>query len=123
MKNKLGEKITCNILIRVLPAKIEHKMADVIKAKNQALFEETGDREHIDMDCGWCYWTLSVAPKRDGIGKVLFTDGTNVFAEGDFYGIATDEDKPCIEFSELRRVSYPQPKQAPSRGFTYVEVK
>jgi len=114
MKNKLGEEAKFNILIRTKPEKVEHKMEDVINAKNEKCNSEE------DMDSGWCWWDVSRAPIREGILKVLFTDGKNVFAEGDFYGTSTD---PAIEFSPLRRVNYPQPREAPTRGFTYVEIK
>ena len=60
-------------------------------------------------------------PKKEGINKVQFTDGKRIFAEGDFYGTATDGEKPCIEFSALRKVNKPLKKKAPTRGFTYVE--
>jgi len=103
-----------NVLIRTTRAKIEHKMEDVIDKANAKLPED-------EKDVGWCFWTLSIKPKKEKIKKVLFTDGKTVFAEGKFYGTATDDDKPCIEFSALKRVNYPQPKKAPTRGFTYVE--
>ena len=105
MKNILDEEIKCNVLIRAKPEKVEHKFADKFPKGEFSL----------------CYWT-GVAPKRYGIGSVLFTDGTNVFAEGQFYGLAKQYDKLCIEFFDLKRVNYPQPKKAPTRGFTYVET-
>ena len=93
-----------NILIRTKPEKIEHKMKNKIGKG------------------GWCWWTMSILPRRD-VNNVLFTDGKKVFAEGKFRGTATDAetDKPCIEFEPLTRVDYPQPKVAPTRGFTYVD--
>lgn len=107
-----------NILIRTTRARAEHKMEDVINKKNSKLKRGEDDP---DFESGWCFWTLSIKPKKEKIKKVLFTDGKTVFAEGKFYGVATDDDKPCIEFSALKRVNYPQPKKAPTRGFTYVE--
>ena len=115
MKNILGEEAKYNILIRTKPETVEHKMRDVIDKKNSQL--EHGE-EDIDWQSGWCWWTVSNPPIRKGIGRVLFTDGTNVFAEGKFYGTAIK----AIEFSALKRVDYPQPKKAPTRGFTYVEI-
>jgi hypothetical protein len=108
-----------DILIRTTRAKAEHKMQDVIDKKNSKL--KSGE-DDPDWDYGWCFWTLGVKPKnQEKIKKVLFTDGKTVFAEGTFYGVATDDGKPCVEFSALKRVNYPQPKKAPTRGFTYVE--
>ena len=106
MKNILDEEIKLNVLIRAKPEVVEHKFADQFPKEEFSL----------------CYWTVGVEPKRDGIGLVLFTDGINVFAEGQFYGTGLDGDRPCIEFFDLKRVDYPQPKQAPTRGFTYVEI-
>lgn len=115
MKNILGEEIKYNILIYAKPEKVEHKMQDVIDKKNSQL--EAGE-EDIDWESGWCCWDVSRLPRRKGILSVLFTDGKNVYAEGNFYGTAID----AIEFSALKRVNYPQPKKAPTRGFTYVEI-
>ena len=92
MKNILDEEIKYNILIRAKPEIVEHKMADVIDKKNSQL--ELGE-EDIDWDSGWCYWTVGKPPTREGIGKILFTDGNNIFAEGKFYGTAIKS----IEFS------------------------
>ena len=106
MKNILDEEIKYDILIRAKPAAVEHKFADKFP------------KDEISL----CYWTVSGAPKREGIGKILFTDGKTVFAEGKYFGISHEDDgKKGIEFFELKRVNYPQPKQAPTRGFTYVE--
>jgi len=92
-----------NILIRTKPETVEHKI-----------------EESVESGC-ICWWTLSVLPTKE-VKKVLFTDGKTVFAEGEYYGKAEDEEgRPCIEFSPLKRVNYPQPKQAPTRGFTYVD--
>lgn len=76
MKNILNEEAKYNILIRAKPEKVEHKMQDVIDAENKNIEDE------MDMRSGWCWWTVSKLPKREGILKVLFTDGKNVFAEG-----------------------------------------
>ncbi len=115
MKNILDEEIKYNILIYTKPEIVEHKMRDVIDKKNSQL--ELGVDDD-DWDSGFCYWTVGRPPTRDGIGKVLFTDGTNIFAEGKFFGTAIKS----IEFDALKRVKYPQPKKAPTRGYTYVTV-
>lgn len=92
-----------NILIRAKREIVKHKM------------NESAEAGSI------CWWTLSVLPKKE-IKNILFTDGKTVFAEGEYYGKSEDDEgKPCIEFSPLKRVDYPQPKQAPTRGFTYVD--
>lgn len=106
MKNILGEEAKYHILIRAKKEVVEPKFADQFPKDEFSL----------------CYWTVGVAPKREGILSVLFTDGVNVFAEGSYYGLAKEGDKPCIEFFGLDRVNYPQPKKAPTRGFTYVEL-
>ena len=90
-----------DILIRTTPEKLAHKMW-----------------EHEEF-----YWTLSGEPKRmtiedEDVSKVMFTDGKKVFAEYTYVGWSS-EDK-AIVFEGYRKVNYPQPKQAPTRGFTYV---
>lgn len=90
-----------DILIRTTPGKLEHKMF-----------------EHDEY-----YWTLAVKPKRMTIkdenkSKVMFTDGKNVFAEYAYLGWSSFEGG--IVFDHYKKVDYPQPKQAPTRGFTYV---
>jgi len=90
-----------NILIRTTPEKLAHKMS-----------------------IGEYYWTLSGQPKQMTIedeenAKVMFTDGKNVFAEYRYLGWSDFEHG--IVFDKFRRVNYPQPKVAPTRGFTYVE--
>lgn len=115
MKNIPGVEAKFNVLIYAKPEKVEHKMRDVIDKENSKLKDGEDDP---DWKSGWCWWTLSKPPKRDEILTVLFTDGVNVFAEGDFLGTTDD----AVEFLALRRVCYPQPKKAPARGFTYVEI-
>jgi len=87
-----------DILIRAKKERVEHKFED-----------------RVPNDTDYCYWT-GIHPKQDG-EKVMFTDGVNVYAEGKVYH--TDEDEGLC-FSPLKRVDYPQPKKAPTRGFTYV---
>ena len=90
-----------DILIRTTPEKLEHKMF-----------------EHDEY-----YWTLSGEPRRmtiedEGHSKVMFTDGKNVFAEYTYLGWSGIEHG--IVFNNYIKVNYPQPKKAPTRGFTYV---
>ena len=72
----------------------------------------------IDKDWEY-YWSLLRTPKKiiKNKSKVMFTDGKNVIAEG----IIIDFDDENIYFKSLTKVNYPQPKKAPTRGFTYVE--
>ena len=91
-----------NILIRTTPEKLEHKMYTM-----EGFF-----------------WTLSGEPRRmtgedEDVSKVMFTDGKNVFAEYTFVG--WDSYEKAIVFDHYKKVDYPQPKQAPTRGFTYVD--
>lgn len=93
-----------DILILTKPEKIMHKMEDVVGKD------------------GYCWWTLPRLPIKTELysgGKVLFTDGKDVFAEGEVIG-RDDTDRHAIMFKPLKRVKYPQPKKAPTRGFTYV---
>ena len=107
MKNILGEEIKYDILIRTKLKNVRHKFAENFKPEEFSL----------------CYWIVGQPPKREGIGSVLFTDGVTVFAEGNYFGICTEADgKRGIEFFDLKRVSFPQPKKAPLRGYTYVDV-
>ncbi len=90
-----------DILIRTTPEKLKHKMYK--------------DDEF--------YWTLQGEPRRmtiydEDVSKIMFTDGTNVFAEYTYMG--WDSSERAIVFNEYRKVNYPQPKVAPTRGFTYV---
>ena len=64
------------------------------------------------------YWKLSKIPKNIEIGKtkVMFTNGKFVIARG----IIIDVDDESIFFKSLEQVKLPQPKKAPTRGFTYV---
>ena len=88
-----------DILIRAKKERVEHKFDD-----------------QVDPETDYCYWT-GIHPKKQG-EKVMFTDGENVYAEGEIR--FADEDEGLC-FSPLKRVNYPQPKKAPTRGFTYVE--
>ena len=90
-----------DILIRTTPEKLAHKMF---------IHEEY-------------YWTLSGEPRRmtiddEDVSKVMFTDGKIVFAE--YIYVGWDSDEKAIVFDHYKKVNYPQPKQAPTRGFTYV---
>lgn len=96
--------MSTNILIRTTRNKIEHKMEDVVGKE------------------GYCWWSLPKLPIRTELyvkGKVLFTNGEDVFAEGEVIG-RDDVEHHAILFKPLKRVKYPQPKKAPTRGFTYV---
>ena len=97
-----------DVLIRARPEVVEHKIEENVPKGN------------------YCFWELANSPKLNilgvterGIegGKIMFTDGENVYAEGIIYEVTNHE----IIFSPLKRANYPQPKKAPTRGFTYVE--
>jgi len=103
-KNILGEKAKYNILIRANIDKTAHKMKD------------------SPDDPSLCWWTVGQRPVREGIKNVQFTDGKKIYAEGKFLGTATDGEKPCIEFSPLKRVNKKLKKKVPTRGFTYVDL-
>ena len=87
-----------NILIRAKREKVEHKFEDKVSSETD-----------------YCYWT-GIHPKKHP-ERVMFTDGINVYAEGIIVDVDEDEG---LCFRPLKRVDYPQPKQAPTRGFTYV---
>ena len=73
-----------------------------------------------ELDKDWeFYWSFTHSPIRIRKNKdmVMFTDGKNVIAEG----LIIDFDETNIYFKSLSKVNYPQPKKAPTRGFTYVE--
>ena len=87
-----------DVLIRAERERVEHKFKDKVPS-----------------DTSYCYWT-GIHPRRV-VEKVMFTDGVTVYAEG--VVVDADEDEGLC-FLPLRRVNYPQPKKAPTRGFTYV---
>ena len=90
-----------NILIRAKPEKVEHKFED-----------------RVPQDTIYCYWT-GIHPRNVKPGdKVMFTNGSIVYAEGKILGV---DDFDGLMFEPLKRVRYPQPKKAPTRGFTYVD--
>jgi len=113
-----------DVLIRAKREKVEHKFEDKLPKGN------------------YCFWTMLRPPKQtlwlgsvkdiDG-NKIMFTDGKNVFAEGKIIEVIptkssgrfdrNTEDVTLgeIRFTPLKRVNYPQPKVAPTRGFTYVD--
>jgi len=95
-----------DILIRAKREKVRHKL-------KKELLKEYGDELPKDM---YCYWT-GIHPKQKNLGKVMFTDGKTVYAEGK---IICENAWNGLEFEPLKKVSYPQPKKAPTRGFTYV---
>lgn len=77
---------------------------------------------HHPLDEDWeFFWTLQNIPKHITINSSLvkFTDGTNIIAEGPIIGA----DPNYIYFNSLKKVCYPQPKKAPTRGFTYIDNK
>ncbi len=88
-----------DILIRTKKEKIAHKMQSKIGP------------------LATCWWT-GVFPKKE-VGKVLFTDGKRIIAEGEAIGL--DLKKRAIVFRPLKKVDKPLPKTAPTRGFTYVD--
>lgn len=88
-----------DILIRAKREKVEHKFED-----------------KCDEDVGYCYWT-GIHPKKS-VEKVMFTDGVTVYGEGTVMNDADEDEGLC--FFPLKRVDYPQPKKAPTRGFTYI---
>jgi len=90
-----------DILIRAKRERVEHKFEDKVPSNTV-----------------YCYWT-GIHPKNIETGdKVMFTDGKTVYAEGVILGV---DDFDGLMFEPLKRVSYPQPKKAPTRGFTYVD--
>lgn len=102
-----------DVLIRTKSEKIEHKYEDVV--------EKPIEKDKVTI----CYWTMARPPKQTlwlgtvrGIegNKIMFTDGVNVIGEGTIIEVKSNE----IVFTPLKRVKYPQPKVAPTRGFTYV---
>jgi len=112
-----------DVLIRTKKEKIEHKFEDKVPKEN------------------YCFWTMLRPPKQtlyfgsvkdiDG-NKIMFTDGKNVIGEGTIIEViptkscgaynkdSEDVTKGEIRFTPLKRVCYPQPKNAPTRGFVYV---
>lgn len=96
-----------NILIRARKEVVLHKLESEVK-------EDLGDDYD---DSVYCWWE-GIHPKNIQEGdKVMFTDGKNVYAEGEIIGESSDEG---LKFKPLKQVDYPQPKVAPTRGFTYV---
>ena len=89
-----------DILIRVKRERVEHKFED-----------------KVPKDTDYCYWT-GIHPRRI-VERVMFTDGEMVYGEGVIVNGVDEDEGLC--FLPLRRVDYPQPKKAPTRGFTYVE--
>ena len=108
-----------HVLIRVKAEKIEHKYEDKV--------EKTTEKGKMTV----CYWTMKRPPKQTlwlgtvrGIegNKIMFTNGINVIGEGKIIEVkpTTNLRSGEIVFTPLKRVSYLQPKKAPTRGFTYV---
>lgn len=99
-----------DILIRAKKERVEHKLEKNLK-------KEYGNNLPDDL---YCYWT-GINPLRVRQGdKVMFTDGVNVYAEGKILGVNYDEG---VMFRPLKEVNYPQPKKAPTRGFTYLNYQ
>jgi len=96
-----------NILIYAKPEKIEHKM------KNK-----------VSKDIIYCYWTVGIHPnlKRKIINKVYFSDGKEIYAQGDYIGNDYEEGgfKKTICFEPLEKVKLKQPKKPPTRGWCYI---
>jgi hypothetical protein len=95
-----------DILIRAKRENVEHKFKENVIADNP-----DEDPEEL-----YCYWT-GINPKQKPLGKVMFTDGNTVYGEARILGVT---EWNGLEFKPLKRVDYPQPKKAPTRGFTYV---
>ena len=77
-------------------------------------------KTNVPANTDYCYWT-GIHPRNPALtifSKVMFTDGSIVYAEGRIKEVNEDEG---LCFEPLTEVNYPQPKKAPIRGFTYVE--
>lgn len=109
-----------HVLIRTKPENIEQKYEDQLKS-----FYQQPAKDVV------CFWTMKRPPKQTlwlgtvrGIegNKIMFTDGINVIGEGKIIEVkpTTNLHSGEIIFTPLKRVSYHQPKVAPTRGFTYV---
>lgn len=122
----VGKEKKIHILIRTKSEKIEHKFEDKVPRGN------------------YCFWTMLRPPKTNALGlsikgvegnKIMFSDGKNVIGEGTIIEViptksigsfdknSEDVTSGEIRFTPLKRVCYPQPKKAPTRGFTYVEIE
>lgn len=95
-----------NILIRAKKELVQHKF------KSELLKEHNGELP----EGLYCYWK-SIHPKNKNLHKLMFTNGTNVYAEGKIIEVNNEEG---LCFEPLKEVNYPQPRVAPTRGFTYV---
>ena len=95
-----------DILIKAKRERVEHKFR-----KN--VIEDNPDEDPEEL---YCYWT-GIHPKERTLGKVMFTDGVRVYAEAKIIQVT---EWNGLEFEPLKEVDYPQPKNAPTRGFTYV---
>lgn len=100
-----------NILIRATREAVEHKLeVNLLKEYNGDIPESL-----------FCYWT-GIYPIHWELGdKVMFTDGNVVFAEGKVLDTGIIDGKRALCFEPLKEVNYIQPKNAPTRGFTYVK--
>jgi hypothetical protein len=95
-----------NILIRARKDLVQHKFkSELLKEYNNELPEGL-----------YCYWS-GIHPTRPNLNKVMFTNGKTVYAEGKIIGVDLIEG---LKFEPLTEVDYPQPRLAPTRGFTYV---
>jgi len=98
-----------DILIYAKPEKVEHKM-----------------RDKVSDDIIYCYWRVSVHPKITNkiINKVYFSDGSRIFAQGDYIGNDYEPNEygegKVISFEPLERVNLKQPKKPPTRGWCYI---
>ena len=99
-----------DILIYAKPEIIEHKMRNSVHTK----------------DVIYCYWRVGVHPKITNkvIDKVYFSDGTKIYAQGDYINNDYDPDEygdhKVICFDPLKRVNKKQPKKPPTRGWCYI---
>lgn len=98
-----------DILIYAKPERIEHKMKD-----------------KVSDDIIYCYWRVGIHPnlKTKMINKVYFSDGSRIFAQGDYigndYDVGVNYYKKTICFETLERVNLKQPKKPPTRGWCYI---
>ena len=94
-------------IIRAKKERVNHKL-------KKELLDEYGGSIPESL---YCYWS-GINPLKTKEGdKVMFTDGTNVYAEGKILGVDTFDG---LMFEPLKEVNYSQPKKAPTRGFTYI---
>ena len=95
-----------DILIRARKELVQHKF-------ETELSKEYNGKIPDDLYC----FQKGIRPKNNNLHRVMFTNGTNVYAEGKILGVDEEEG---LRFEPLKEVNYPQPRTAPTRGFCYV---